>query len=176
MTKHLFTKKLNTASLLVFVMLAGCTKVVDSKNTFTGAEQDQLLQSTNDITAIVSLLPNATFISQVNTTTRTDSSTMIFDFILRKSFKKEGSNRLSVPYGDPQFADRGWRYEITIDPATQEIILAPNDVMAAGIVRGSFQTISATFDKATLIFNFLTRFKELNGNRNEVGETLSKKL
>jgi hypothetical protein len=44
--------------------------------------------------------------------------------------------------------------------------------MAAGIVHGSFQTVSATFDRASRYLISLQRFKELNGNKNEVGETL----
>jgi hypothetical protein len=176
MKKHLYGKKLIVAGLLAMVMLSGCSKEVNSNVSLVGPEESGLLQSPGQITDTSSILHflNGTFFAQVNTITRTDSSTLIFDFIVLKKFQKVDSKRISVAYGDPQFAERGWKYEIAVDPVTQEIRLSPNDLMAAGIVHGSFQTVSATFDRASRIFNFVTRFKELNGNKNEVGETLSK--
>jgi hypothetical protein len=173
MKKYFMQKKLSIACLLIMGMLTGCSKEVDLKTAPASSENNQVLQSPGSITdASIREFLTAPFIAQVNTTTRTDSSTLIFDFVLRKQFQKGDNDHVLVPYGDPQFADRGWKYETTVDPATKEILLSPNDVMEAGIVPGSFQTALATFDPSSQIFNFITRFKELNGNRNEVGETL----
>jgi hypothetical protein len=46
--------------------------------------------------------------------------------------------------------------------------------MKAEIVPGSFKVLMATFDPPSKIFNFITRFKEPNGNKSEVAETVSK--
>ena len=102
-------------------------------------------------------------------------SVLIFDFTLVKNFEKGENNQLFIAYGDPQFVDRGWKYEITVDTTTYKILLSPNDKMKAAIVPGSFQIVSATFDRSTKNFNFITRFKEFNGNKSEVAETIFKK-
>jgi hypothetical protein len=154
-------------------MFAGCIKEMGVKASGVSAQhreaaQEHLMRDTLSILRFLS----GHFISQVNTTTRTDSTVLIFDFTLGKRFGKGENNDLSISYGDPQFVERGWRYEIALDRKTGEILLSPNDKMRAGIVARTFQTVSATFNTLTQTFEFITRFKELNGNKTEVAETI----
>lgn len=176
MQKHLNGKKLPVAALLAVIMLGACSKEVETQ-TFDGNSADKLLSqesySIRDTFSLVHFF-RGSFISQVNTTTRTDSNVVVFDFIFKKRFSRAGNNAVSVPFGDAQFADRGWKYEITYDSIINKVSLAPNDIMSAGIVSGSFKIVQAGFDKVNQSFNFITRFTELNGNKNDVGETLSK--
>ena len=144
---------------------------MNAQSSETSQKSDHLIRDTSSILHFLT----GPFISQVNTTTRTDTNVLIFDFTLRKTFGKGEKSRLSIAYGDPQFVDRGWKYEITLDTKTGGILLSPNNKMEAGIVHGSFQIISATFDQSTQTFEFITRFKELNGNKNEVAETIFKR-
>lgn|GEM_PF-6079260 len=175
MKKHLTGKTVTIVYFLIGCIVAGCSKEADVKPSLFSSKESQILQTKDnavpDTLAIVRFLRQP-FISQVNTTTRTDSTVLIFDFTLRKNFMKGEKNSVSIAYGDPQFVDRGWKYEITIDTKTSKILLSPNDKMKAEIVGGSFKTVLATFDQSTQNFNFITRFEELNGNKSEVAETI----
>ena len=167
-----------TASILIGGMLAGCSKAVDVKPSFMNTLESESVQSLNDSSFTKSSIIEffkGPFLSQVNTTTQTDSSTLIFDFVVRKFFIKGENAPLALPLGDAQFSDRGWKYEITFDQATGKILLSPNNEMRAGIVRGSFQTVLATFHQSNQTLEFIVRFKELNGNKSEVAETLFKR-
>lgn len=177
MKQHLTGKKLAVTAMLAISLLTSCSKEVTTKNimknpaeTLTVAAQSAL----RDTASVRSFLTGP-FLSQVNTTTKTDSSVMVFDFIFQKKFEKGEHGTVAIAFGDGQFADRGWKYNISVNDSTQQLIVTPNSIMAAAIARNSFQVVSATFDKNMQIFNFITRFKELNGNRSEVGETLSKR-
>ena len=179
MKKHLTGAAATIACFLISGILAGCSKEAGIKPCVINSQDNQAAQtpehSTRETSPILHFF-RGSFISQVNTTSVTDSgSVLIFDFTVKKNFEKGANNQLSIAYGDPQFADRGWKYEITVDTTTYEILLSPNDKMKADIVPRSFQTVAATFDRSTRNFNFITRFKELNGNKSEVAETIFKK-
>jgi hypothetical protein len=107
MKKHLYGKKLIVAGLLAMVMLSGCSKEVNSNVSLVVLKKAGCCKarSNNRYSSILHFL-NGTFFAQVNTITRTDSSTLIFDFIVLKKFQKVDSKRISVAYGDPQFAER----------------------------------------------------------------------
>ena len=128
MKKHLTGKTVIIAYFLISGIIAGCSKQVDIKPSLmnaqsikTSQELDQLIRDTSSILHFLT----APFISQVNTTTRTDSTVLIFDFTLRKTFGNGEKNHLSIAYGDPQFVDRGWRYEITFDKKREKFWLHP---------------------------------------------------
>ena len=164
-----------TAIVCFFFMLAACSKEVDTKG-FGDAQDVQTSQRANSTAAISPVINffKTPFISQINTTTVTDSSILVFDFIEKKNFTKGEKKYLLLPFGDGQFISRGWKYQILIDTTTSAILLSPNDTMKAEIIPGSFKILMATFDLPTKTFNFITRFKELNGNKSEVAETVFK--
>ena len=166
------------ASFFIGGMFAGCSKEVDVKPSPMNAQESALVQNLNDSSFTKSSIIEffrGPFLSQVNTTIQTDSSTLIFDFVVRKFFMKGENTPLALPLGDAQFSDRGWKYEITFDQATGKILLSPNNEMQAGIFQGSFQTVLATFHQSNQTLEFIVRFKELNGNKSEVAETLFKR-
>ena len=158
-------------------MLAACSKNVDLKASSNDVQEIQASQSNNSTIATSPVINffKTPFISQINTHTITDSTVLVFDFIEKKSFTWGGKDYLLLPFGDGQFISRGWKYEISLDTTTNEVLLAPNDKMRSEIVPNSFKVLMATFDPVSKNFNFITRFKELNGNRSEVAETVFKK-
>ena len=81
---------------------------------------------------------------------------------------------LMCGYGETNFVNKGWQYIIRYNIKKGEIILAPNDVMAAAIQPNSFKTITASYDAAAKTFNFMTRFTDKDGNENEVFDILTK--
>lgn len=75
------------------------------------------------------------------------------------------------------YADLGgsnWQYIITYDRVKKKVIVAPNSIMASSIEAGSFVTFSATFDRASRTFNFVTGYTNSSGNDRTVYETLVK--
>jgi len=164
-------------TICFFFMLAGCSKQVDINTPSADVQDIRTSQSTDLESSAFSIINffKTPFISQINTTTATDSSIVVFDFIEKKSFTKGEKKYLLLPFGDGQFISRGWKYQVSIDTTTNTVLLAPNDTMKAEIVPGSFKILMATFDPATKTFNFITRFKEPNGNKSEVAETVFKK-
>lgn len=166
-----------TAIVCFFFMLAACSKEVGMKASFNKVENVQT-NPTDNSTAVTSPVINffkTPFISQINTFTVTDSAVLVFDFIEKKNFTWDKKDYLLLPFGDGQFISRGWKYEISLDTTTNAVLLAPNDKMRSEIFPKSFKVLMATFDPASKTFNFITRFKELNGNKSEVAETVFKK-
>lgn len=170
MKKHLAA----VAAIVSFFVITGCVKEV---NTYSARAKNVQPEQSKTLPGrdIIKDFFKTPFISQINTTTKTDSSIMVFDFIEKKSFTKGDAGYLLLPYGDGQFISRGWKYKLSVDTATDNILLFPNDTMQSEIVAGSFKTVMATFDLASKTYNFITRFKELNGNKSEVAETVFKK-
>ena len=69
-----------------------------------------------------------------------------------------------LDYADGGLSNKGWKYVVTIDKRTGNISIAPNDVMDAAIVPGSFNVVYVAFDKYSSTFNFLTEAKEAKNN------------
>lgn len=163
------------AIVCFFFTLAACSKEMGLKdpNDTRVVQTSQSNNSTTTTSPVINFFKTP-FISQINTTTATDSSILIFDFIETKSFTRGEKKYLLLPFGDGQFISRGWKYQVLIDTTTNAILLSPNDKMKAEIVPGSFTILMATFDLPSKTFNFITRFKELNGNKSEVAETVFK--
>lgn len=69
-----------------------------------------------------------------------------------------------------------WQYVIGYDRATKQIVVEPNEAMAAAIVPGSFKSLLAAYDAKTQSWSFATRFTSLtdNGNETELDETFWK--
>ena len=163
-----------TAILCLFFMLAACSKVVDVKDAPDNVQTGESANSMTTASPVIHFFETP-FFAQINTTTRTDSSVAVFDFTDRKSFIRGKKDQLLLPFGDGQFYSRGWKYEISFDSATYAVLVAPNDTMQSQLYPNSFKVLTATFDPASKTFNFITRFRELNGNKSEVAETVFKK-
>ena len=104
-----------------------------------------------------------------------DNIKLSLDYINEKRIvplSKQDSS-LTCGYGETGYVNKGWKYIITYDKATGQIKLAPNDVMAAAITPGSFQTLYTYYDPVFRTFNFQTIFNDLNGDDNEVFEILT---
>lgn len=89
-----------------------------------------------------------------------------------KTMSALNDTTLACDYAD--LGSSGWQYIITYDKVKKQIILTPNDVMASGIKLGSFITYSATFNRATRTFNFVTGYTNSSNNDRTVYETLVK--
>ena len=165
-----------TTIVCLFFMLAACSKEVDVKTSSNDVQNIQSNKSANslaDPSPVINFFKTP-FISQINTFTVTDSSVLVFDFIEKKSFTWGKDGYLLLPFGDGQFISRGWKYEISLDTITNAVLLSPNDKMKSEIFPKTFKVLMATFDPVSKNFNFITRFKELNGNKSEVAETVFK--
>jgi len=173
MKKYQTTTTVTLACILISSALISCSKETDVQAPSSIQNSEATQAVSRDASSMANFFKTP-FTSQVTTTTITDDNTLIFDFIVRKSFTKGDNNRLLLPYGDDQFMSRGWKYEVLFDTSANEIFLFPNDKMKADIVAGSFTTVSAIFDPVTKDFIFITRFKELNGDKSEVAESIFK--
>jgi hypothetical protein len=92
------------------------------------------------------------------------TATISLDYFLEKKFTPAAQNRLLLNYADGGLSSKGWKYVVTIDKRTGNISLAPNDIMAAEIIPGSFNVVYVAFDKYNRTFNFLTEAKEAKNN------------
>jgi hypothetical protein len=163
-----------SAIVCLFFMLAACSKVVDVKDAPGNVQAGESVNYMATGSPVIHFFETP-FFTQINTTTRTDSSLLIFDFTDRKSFIRGAKDELLLPFGDGQFYTRGWKYKISFDTTSCVVLVAPNDTMQWQLVPNSFKVLAATFDPASKTFNFITRFQELNGNKSEVAETVFKK-
>ena len=102
------------------------------------------------------------------------TATYSLDYRWEKKLKRATDESLMCNYGDAGLWQQGWGYIISVDKTTRQIMLAPNDAMAAAIQPGSFQTTSTSYDPVYKTFNFLTKYTDLEGNDNEVFEILTK--
>ena len=92
------------------------------------------------------------------------TATISLDYFLEKKFTPAGQNKLLLDYADGGLSNKGWKYVVTIDKRTGNISIAPNDVMDAAIVPGSFNVVYVAFDKYSSTFNFFTEAKEAKNN------------
>lgn len=163
-----------TAFAGLFFTLTACTKVVDGTDDSVSAVHAQTTNAPAIASPIIHFFETP-FFTQINTTTVTESNVLVFDFTDQKTFTAGKKGSLLLPFGDGQFYDRGWKYQVSFDTVTYAVFISPNDTMTAAIIPGSFKVEMATFDAASKTFNFITRFRELNGNKSEVAETVFKR-
>ena len=165
------------AILFGTIVFASCTKEVTSNEakSVTATESSALISDT----AIIKFF-KGTFGSRGSRTdfrgSVTDTTAIVsLDFFIQKKFTPAGENKLLLDYADGGLSSKGWKYIVTIDKRTGNIFIAPNDVMAAAIVPGSFNVVYVAFDKFSATFNFLTEAKEAKTNIvHQVNEIVTK--
>ncbi|MBG9374724.1 hypothetical protein I5907_00630 [Panacibacter sp. DH6] len=170
LTKAKNIKGIIVLTLTVTVIFIGCSKEIGSKkeaDTALTASQSVASELVSD-TAVVKFF-RSTFSSRGSRTDFrnevSDTTAIIsLDYVIEKKFIPAGRNKVLLNYADGGLTNKGWKYELTIDPKTGNLTLAPNDVMAAQIVPGSFKVLTVTFDRYTSTFNFFTEAKEASNN------------
>ncbi len=104
-----------------------------------------------------------------------DNISVIFDYFGERTLTELRSDKaVTCGYGEPNLTSQGWKYVIRYNPATKQILLSPNDTMAASIKRGSFEVLAAVYAPAYGSFTFQTRYTDKDGNENEVIDILNK--
>ena len=104
-----------------------------------------------------------------------DNIIVILDYFGDRTIEPLRSEKaLTCGYGEPNLTSQGWKYIIRYNPKTKEILLSPNDTMAAAIKPHSFEQLAAVYDAAFGSFTFQTRYTDTEGNENEVIDILSK--
>ena len=101
----------------------------------------------------------------------------ILDFFIEKKIVPSADKRhFTCPYGYGKYMQKGWKYIVGYDVKNNRVTLAPDAVMAAEIVPGSFKVLYAAYDASSKSFTFQTRFTALedNGNESEMMEPLVK--
>ncbi len=181
--------KRNTLKILVLVtMLSGsivsCKKEAVQNSTVTTSETSTALTGSDSILRAINVLPTGQYSTRGSKTVydgeaNKDGSNIkvIIDFFATKKIVPAADKRhLTCPFGYGYYTDKGWKYIIGYDFKRRQLTLAPNDVMAAEIEPGSFETLYAAYDASSKSFVFQTRFIALedNGDESEMIEPLAK--
>ena len=104
-----------------------------------------------------------------------DNIIVIYDYFGEKTIETSRADKsLTCGYGEPNLTSQGWKYIIRYNPMKKEILLSPNDTMAAAIKPSSFETLAAVYDPLYHSFTFQTRYTDTDGNENEVIDILNK--
>ncbi len=104
-----------------------------------------------------------------------DNIILILDYFGERIIEPLRSEKaLTCGYGEPNLTSQGWKYVIRYNPAKKEILLSPNDTMAAAIKPNSFEQLAAVYDARFGSFTFQTRYTDSDGNENEVIDILNK--
>lgn len=104
-----------------------------------------------------------------------DNIIVIYDYFGEKTIETSRSDKgFTCGYGEPNLTSLGWKYIIRYNPISKQILLSPNDTMAAAIKPDSFEALAAVYDPALHSFTFQTRYTDTDGNENEVLDILNK--
>ncbi len=187
MRKH-FTVKSGALSLATVSMLilAGCSKNISSTPEAASLSTEKAVTesaTSGSITSAFSpykVLGNYSlrgsrtkYRGQAND--QGDNIILSIDYIGERTVETlRDEKALTCGYGETNYVNMGWQYIIRYNPKTKEILLSPNDTMAAAIAPNSFEMLYAAFDPVSHSFTFQTRFTDTDGNENEVLDILSK--
>ncbi len=178
---------LTIASGIVCVLaVTSCEKNVSNvpQNSAEGAEKTAIdLQSGQNVTfpyapykilGLYSLRGSRTkYFGQAND--NGDNIMVIYDYFGEKKIETSRSDRgFTCGCGEPNLTSLGWKYVIRYNPVSKQILLSPNDTMAAAIRPNSFEALAAVYNPASQSFTFQTRYTDTDGNENEVIDILNK--
>jgi len=168
---------------ILFGSIVSCKKEAVQNSPVTTSETSALTGSDSVLWAL-NALPIGTYAGKGSRTVydgqankNGDNIKVIMDFFVSKKIVPTADKKhLSCPFGYGFYVDKGWKYIIGYDFKKKQLTLAPNDVMAAEIVPGSFEALYAAYDASSKSFVFQTRFIALedNGNESEMVEPLGK--
>lgn len=170
---------------LIAVSFIGCTKESVKNNTaisntdstnITGADAVIEAIGPRDILGDYNCRGSRTiFNGQANDAG--DNIRLILDyFAVKQMTVAPDKQHLLLPYGEPNYMSKGWKYVIGYNFTQKHITVEPNDVMKAAIVPGSFESLYAAYSPRYKSWTFRTRFTALadNGNESEVIEPMGK--